>query len=168
MNASFRSILGLLAVAAISATAVAEEKNGLLVTVQKTTLDRADQRAGYFYGGRINRTEGLKVSIKNTSFKPMPEGEVHWEILNRKHYSTTVESTTGKEKLQALKPAEITELKIGAAEVTGYKDGYDNVKDKLEWQVTILQAGKEVMKTASTGGFEAIAKRATKVTAPKR
>ena len=50
----------------------------------------------------------------------MPEGEVQWEILNRKHDSTSVESTSGKEKLKALKPAEIAELKIGAAEVTGY------------------------------------------------
>ena len=52
----------------------------------------------------------------------MPEGEVHWEILNRKHDSTRVERTSGKEKLKALKPAEIAELSIGAAEVTGYRD----------------------------------------------
>ena len=163
-----RLILASLAVLAVSATALAEEKNGLLVTVQKTTLDRSDQRGGYFYGDRLNRTEGLKVSIKNTSFKPMPEGEVRWEILNRKHDSSSIESTDGKEKLKALKPAEIAELKIGAAEVTGYRDGYENAKDKIEWQITVIQEGKEVMKSASTAGFDAIAKRATKVKPPKR
>jgi hypothetical protein len=144
------------------------EKNGFLVTVTKVTLDRADQRGGYYSADRINRTQGLKLSIKNTSFSAMPEGEVQWQILNRKHDSTRVELTSGKEKLKALRPAETADLSIGAAEVTGYRDISETSMDKLEWQVTILQAGKEVLKTASTASFDVVAKRATKVTAPAR
>lgn len=93
---------------------------------------------------------------------------MQWEILIRKHDSTRVESTSGKEKLKGLKPAEIADLTIGAAEVTGYRDSFENVIDKIEWQVTVLQEGKEVMKSASTAAFDTLAKRAYKVTAPKR
>ena len=144
------------------------EKNGFLVTVTKVTLDRADQRGGLYSYDRINRTQGLKVSIKNTSFSAMPEGEVQWEILNRKHDSTRVELTSGKEKLKVLRPAEVAELTIGAAEVTGYRDITETSMDKLEWQVTIIQAGKEVLKASSTASFDTVAKRASKVTAPAR
>lgn len=168
MNVSSRSLLAFFVVLAVSAAAWAVEKNGFMVTVTKVTLDRADQRGGLYSYDRINRTQGLKLSIKNTSFSAMPEGEVQWQILNRKHDSTRVELTSGKEKLKALRPAETADLSIGAAEVTGYRDISETSMDKLEWQVTILQAGKEVLKTASTASFDVVAKRATKITAPAR
>jgi len=145
-----------------------EEKNGLLVTVGKVTLDRADQRPGYYYSTRIDRTEALKVTIKNTGFKPLAEGEVQWEILVRKHDSTIVESTSGKEKLQALRSSDTAEVVIGGAQVQGWRDASYNAKDKVEWQVTVLIDGKEMIKTNSTSGFDAIAKRAIKVTPPKK
>ncbi len=146
----------------------ADEKNGVLLTVAKTTLDRADQRATYYTSGHIDRTEALKVSIKNTSFKPLPAGEVRWEILVRKYSFNTVESTSGTEKLQALRPAEAADVTIGGAQVQGMRDGTTVVKDKIEWQVSVFVEGKELIKVSSTSGFDTIAKRATKVEPAKK
>lgn len=145
----------------------AEEKNGLQVNVTKTTLDRADQRQGYYYSARIDRVEGLKVSIKNISFKAQPAGEVKWELLNRKYYSTSTEIMSGTEKLQPLKAAEKVDMVIGAAQVQGWRDTNNQSKDKIEWQLTINQDGKEVIKMNSTSAFDALAKRATKIDPPK-
>jgi hypothetical protein len=158
--------------AALSAFAVfltffarAEEKNGLSVTISKKTLDRADQRSGYYYD-RIDRTQGLRVTIKNATFKEMPEGELEWTILVRQYSSTSIEKHTGKEKLKALKPAEIADLVIGAAQITGWRDWGQQWKDKIEHQVVITQGGKETYRAASTASFDALAKRAVK--APRR
>ena len=147
------------------AAARAEEKNGLSLTVAKTTVENNDTRAasGYYYD-RISRTQGLKATIKNTSFKEMPEGEVVWTILVKKWgYSTPlIHSYTGTEKLKVLKPAEATDMIIGKADIAGYKDlGYQE-KDKTEWQVIVRQDGKEMLKLQSTSAFDSLAKHATK------
>ncbi len=142
-----------------------EEKNGLLVTVAKKTLDRADRTNGSYYD-RIDRTQGLRVTVKNTTFKEMPEGEVEWTILVRQYSSTSIEKYTGKEKLKALKPAEAADLLIGSAQITGWRDWSAQWKDKIEYQVVITQGGKETYRTASTGSFDTLAKRA--VPAPRR
>lgn len=142
--------------------ALADTQNGLTVAVTKKTLDRQDQRAGYYWD-RIDRTQGLKLAIRNATFKDMPEGEVEWTILVRGYSSNSIQKNNGKEKLKALKPAEATEMVIGAAQITGYRDYGTQYKDKIEHQVVITQAGKEVYRAASTAGFEALAKRAVTV-----
>ena len=146
------------------AAARAEEKNGLSVAVSKTVIEKNDTRGNGYYSDRINRTQGLKASIKNVSFKEMPEGEVVWSILVKSYYSTTIQIYTGTEKLKALKPAETTELIFGSAQVTGYRDTVDSSKDKTEWQVTVKQDGKELLKVQSTSAFDSMAKHATKPT----
>lgn len=152
---------------AFFALVFAEEKNGLLLSVQKSTLDRADVRGGYYFTDRINRTQGLKATLKNVSFKPMQEGEMAWEILVRKYYSTTIESYKGTEKLKALRPAETAEMVLGAAQITGWRDGTEGAKDKIEWQVVVKQDGKEILRAASTGSFDTLAKRAVAAEKPK-
>src|SRR5260370_40698757 len=92
----------ILPVLALALCAFSEEKNGLQVSVTKATLDRADQRGSYLNTDRIDRTQGLKVVIKNVSFKPMPEGEVEWEVLIRKYNATPSGSYTGTETLKAV------------------------------------------------------------------
>lgn len=167
MSTSSRWFPLAVALLAVALPGRAEEKNGLQVNVTKTTLDRSDQRPGYYYTARIDRVEGLKVSIKNITFKPQPAGEVKWELLNRKYYSTTTEIMTGTEKLQALKAAEKVDMVIGAAQVQGWRDTNNQSKDKIEWQITISQDGKEVLKMNSTNAFDTLAKRATKIDPPK-
>jgi len=145
-------------------TGRAEEKNGLSVMVNKTTLEKNDIRGGaYSYYDRIDRKQGLKAAIKNNTFKEMPEGELIWTILVRKYYSTSVESYTGTEKLKALKPAQGVDMVFGNAEITGYSyTGSSADKDKIEWQIVIKHDGKEMIKAQSTSTFDALAKRAIK------
>ena len=150
---------------ALGGQTVAEERNGLSVSVTKKTLDRADRSASYYYD-RIDRTQGLKVTIKNATFKEMPVGEIDWMILVRQYGSTSIEKHSGKEKLKALRPAESVDLVIGAAQITGWRDWGNQWKDKIEYQVIVSQGGKETFRTASTNSFDILAKRAVK--APKR
>jgi hypothetical protein len=165
MRFSLRRFSLAASVLALCLTVQADEKNGVSLNVTKTTLDRADQRPNnYLYSTKIDRTEALKATIKNTSFKPMPEGEVQWEILVRKSLSSVIESTSGKEKLQALKPSEEATITIGGAEVEGWRDSAGQTKDKIEWQVIVMVDGKEVNRMSSTQAFATLAKRATKST----
>ncbi|HZH98388.1 MAG TPA: hypothetical protein VEX38_05405 [Fimbriimonadaceae bacterium] len=163
MKTPLLRLVALFSFAVVSAIspAQAEEKNGLQVSVQKTTLDRSDQREGAYYD-RIDRTQGLKVTIKNVSFKAMPEGEVEWTILVRKYYSTTVEKHEGKEKLKPLKVGESVQLVIGSAQIQGWRDLSGTSKDKIEHEVVVKQNGVETMRMASMSGFEALRKRAIK------
>ncbi len=161
MKTHLRLLLAIVFTLTLAATR-AEEKNGLSLTVGKTTIENNDTHGNGYYSDRINRVQGLKAVIKNLSFKEMPEGEVVWTILVKKYYGTTITSYTGSEKLKALKPAEITEMVIGKAEVGGYKDYGPAEKDKAEWQVIVKQDGKELLKVQSTSAFESMAKHATK------
>ena len=161
MNSARRFCPGWLGLALIFGTvAHGEEKNGLQVSVTKKTLDRADTRANYYYYDRIDRTQGLKVTIKNTTFRPMPEGEIDWTIIVRRYLSGTPEGFTGTEKLKALKPAESVDMVIGSAQITGWRDWYDQAKDKMEHQVVVRHGDKEMIRLSSTSGFDALAKRA--------
>ncbi len=144
----------------LSAAGFSEEKNGLSLNVQKTTLDRNDMRSGYMYD-RLDRTQGLKITVKNESFKDMGEGALDWQILVRKYLSNVVMSYKGTEKVKSLKTGEAQDLKIGAAEVTGWRDGAYTEKDKIEWQVVVKQDGVEKIRSQSTSSFDTLAKRAT-------
>ena len=151
------SVAFALALCLATTTARAEDKNGLSVTVSKTTLDKRDSRSTYYE--RTNKTQALKVSVKNISFKPMPEGEMTWKILVVGSYSSTLYS--GVEKVNALKPAESHDLIIGAAEVSAWKDYSGRGGDKTEHQITIKHGDKEIIKTQTNPGFDAMAKRAS-------
>ena len=168
MKAALTSVVLAAFVAIAIGPAFAEEKNGLNLTVTKKTLERADSRMGpYYYSDRIDRTQGLKVTMKNVSFKAMPEGEIDWTILVRKYYSNTIEKHSGKEKLKVLKPAETIDMTIGAAQISGWKDYNSQAKDKIEFQVVVLHDGKETVRATSTSNFDVLAKRAIKAAAPR-
>ena len=94
----------------------AEEKNGVMLTVQKKTLDRNDARGGYYSYDRIDRTQGLKVTVRNTTIKPQPEGEVEWTIIVRRagYSSGSLEGFSGVEKLKALRPSDTADMVMGA------------------------------------------------------
>lgn len=151
---------GVAALLASSVSLLAVEKNGVMLTVTKKTLDRSDTRSGY-YSDRIDRTQGLKVSLKNMTFKPQKEGEVVWTILVRRVGYTAPSGFTGSEPLKALQPSEGLDMVMGAAQITGWKDYYDSAKDKMEYQVIVKQGGTEVVRAQSSANFDAIAKTAT-------
>lgn len=166
MKMSFRLLV--LAVFALAAAAQAEEKNGLSLTVSKTVVEKNDTRGNGYYSDRLNRTQALKASIKNLSFKEMPEGEVTWSVLLKRYSYSDIQIFTGTEKLKALKPAEITEMIFGATPITGYSGISENYKDKTEWQITVKQDGKEIIKSQSTSAFDSMAKHAVKGPKPTK
>ena len=140
----------------------AEEKNGVMLTVQKKTLDRNDARGGYYSYDRIDRTQGLKVTVRNTTIKPQPEGEVEWTIIVRRagYSSGSLEGFSGVEKLKALRPSDTADMVMGAAQITGWRDYYDAAKDKMEYQVIVKQGGVETVRAQTNQAFDALAKRA--------
>jgi len=151
--------------AALLPTASAEEKNGLQVTVAKRTLNRADRRDSFYYT-RYDRTQGLKLTIRNTSFKPMPEGEVNWTLLVKKAtYVDMTEKYVGTEKLKALRPSESVEIMVGAVPIQGYRYERD-YKDEMEHDIAISHAGKETIRMTSMQGFSALSKRARLIQTP--
>lgn len=145
--------------------AAAEEKNGLRVEVSKRTLNRADRTSSAYYT-QYDRTQGYKVTIKNTSLKPMPEGEVSWTIVRLRALSSISEKYAGVEKVKALKPAESVELMFGAVPIGGYR--YDrDYKDDMEHEIVVTQGGKELLRNSSKPSFAALAKRATLMESPE-
>jgi hypothetical protein len=136
----------------------AEEKNGLSVTVSKRTLDRSDKQSTFYYT-RYDRTQGYKVIVKNTSLKPMPEGELNWTILVIKALSSSSDKYVGTEQIKALRPSESVELLVGAVPIGGYRYERD-YKDQMEYELVVTHAGKETMRTTSKPAFTAMAKRA--------
>lgn len=163
MNTIFRFCIAFtLALVLSTAPAPAEEKNGMSVVVSKVTLDKKGSKDNSAYSSyeRTDKTQALKVTVKNTSFKPMPEGEMTWKILVIGTYSSTLH--TGVEKVNTLKPAESKELIIGAAQVGAWKDYSGRGSEKTEHQITINQGQKEIIRTQTTPSFDALAKRASR------
>ena len=159
------SLTGIFALTLSSARA--EEKNGIGVTVSKTTIDNNDRQSAY--SKTINRTQALKAVIKNVGFKPQAEAELKWTILIKRYYSSYYSSSsstygsnrlTGQEKIKALKPAESAEFVLGSAQISGYQGSSWAEKDKIEWQIVITQGTTELIKTQSTSSFDALNKQA--------
>lgn len=153
MNSIIRCFLSLALTASV---AFAEEKNGMSVTVSKVTLEKDEHNTTY--SSYTNRTQALKVTIKNVSFKPVPESEMQWKIVVVGSYSSTLYS--GVEKINALKPAGSQELTIGSAETSTSKSSSGRSGDKIEYQITVRQGEKEIIKTQTSPSFDALAKRA--------
>jgi len=144
----------------------AEEKGGLQINVQKVTLDKADVRGVDVNMENLDRLMGLRVSIRNVSFKDMPEGEVTWEILKRRYDTAALELTSGTEKVPKLRTGETVELTIGIVKVAGFRNGAILRKDELDWELTFKHDEKETARFSSKSNFPMLLKRATKVDPP--
>ncbi len=162
MNMCFR-FTALIVLASASVSAHAEEKDGLSLTVAKVTLKKEDAKAWTQDRGSYEtttRTQAIKVTAKNTSFKPMAEGELEWNILVVGTYFSQLQS--GIEKIKALKPANIQELQFGSAEAHGWRKGTSKKEDRVEWKLVVKQGEKEIMKSQSCPDFDTLAKHAIK------
>jgi hypothetical protein len=143
----------------------AEEKNGIQCSVQKVTLDRADARVD-LNSENLDRIMGLRVSLRNNGFKPIPEGQITWEIIKRKYDTMAIELTTGTENFAGLKSGEDAELTMGAARISGIRNGAILRQDELEWQITIMHGTQEIARFSSKSSFPLLLKRAVKVDVP--
>lgn len=118
------------------------------VKVERRTLDRQDKIAKPRQNAQ-ELTRGLRITVKNTSFSPSAEGEVEWAMLVARPGMQKALFSTGKEKLQALKAAEVATFDVGAIAV----QDIGNKKQDLEYQVIVRRSGAEVAKVESTASF---------------
>lgn len=149
-----------LALSLIAGVALAEEKNGASLVISKTTVDKVEHNSSYSSYSRTEKTQALKATIKNISFKPMPESELNWKIVVVHYSYSTIYS--GTEKVRALKPAETQDLVLGGAEVATWRDYSGRGGDKVEYQVVLRQGDSEIVRSQSTPAFDGLAKRASK------
>ncbi|MCE9608811.1 MAG: hypothetical protein K8R23_01155 [Chthoniobacter sp.] len=143
-------------------SARADEKNGLNVTVSKSVLETKNVRGGWTSSrgtfDAVERTQALKITAKNISFTPMPEGDLEWRIVVVSDKTSVLSS--GNEKIKPLKPANTQEFEVGSVTVANWRSYNSKGQDRLEWQVAVKQGEKEIIKMQSAPNFDALAKRA--------
>ena len=158
MKTTLFSVLAILALAA-TPSLQADIQNGLSVTAVKKTSDRLTGR-GYY--DTTTLTQDLKVDIKNTGIKPYAAGEMHWTILvHSRYYSSSMMKYKGTDPVKALRAGEGVELAVGGFETESVRTYSGTAKDKIEYQLIIVHAGKETYRFQTTASFEAMAKKAT-------
>lgn len=116
--------------------------------VERRTLDRQDKLAKPRQNAE-ELTRGLRITVKNTTTKPLTEGEVEWSILVERPSDQRALLSTGKETLKALKTAEVATFNVGAVPV----QDIGNHRQDMEYQVIVRRAGAEVVKAESTASF---------------
>ena len=167
MKTFFHSIAVLICAAFLSPL-LAAEGNGLLVNVFKRTVGKSNVKSEYFSGKE--QSINLAISVKNTSLRNMPEGELHWAMLVHKGYSKLTERVTGVETIKALKVSETVEITVGSAKVGEYHSGtasgynYKEYKDKLDYEVIIMQGEQELLRMGSDESFAKSTKPITQAT----
>jgi hypothetical protein len=167
MKTFFHSIAVLICVASLSPL-LAAEGNGVLANVFKRTIGKSDIKAEYYSGKE--QSINLAISVKNTSLRNMPEGELHWAMLVHKGYSKLTERVTGVETIKALKVSETVEITVGPAKVGEYHTGsasgynYKEYKDKLDYEVIVMQGDQELLRIGSDASFAKSTKPITQTT----
>ena len=166
MTAFRVSLLTACALVQSASSIFAAQQGDYQYDIQKTVIEKADTRGYDVNMSRLDRLMGLKVMLRNATFKALPESQIKWDVLNRKHLSTAIEHSSGTEKLAPMKAGEKRDITLGAVTVQGYRDGAVKHVDELEWQIVIVREGKEVFRLTSTKSFDLLAKRAVKVEPP--
>ncbi len=168
MKTFFHSIAVLICAASLSPL-LAAEGNGLLVNVFKRTIAKEDIKTDYYSGQE--KSINLAISVKNTSLRNMPEGEVHWAMLVHKGYSKLTERVTGTETLKALKVSETVEITVGPVKVGEYRAKAESqysagkeYKDKLDYEIIIMQGEQELLRMGSDASFAKSTKPITQAT----
>ena len=168
MKTFFHSIAVLICAASLSPLLAAEGK-GLLVNVFKRTTGKNDVKGEYYSGQEKNIS--LAISVKNTSLRNMPEGELHWAMLVYKGYSKLTERVTGVEAIKALKVSETVEITVGPVKVGEYRSKSDSqysagkeYKDKLDYEIIIMQGEQELLRMGSDESFAKSTKPITQAT----
>lgn len=161
-----------LLLALLPVASLAEEANGLRVTVQKTLLEKEKNRDQFYTWDKVAKALGLKVNARNISFKDMPEGVLEFNVIVKRWGRSTevFESYTGTEKLPLLLKGAEANLVVGKVPIGGWESSGNRkeFQDSIEgWQVKITHDGKETIKITSNQDFEKVAKKATPGKPPK-
>jgi hypothetical protein len=138
--------------------AVAEDKDGLRVSVVKKTIDRNDARPSTYR--EIDRLMGLNLTMRNISMKDMPAGSLTYTILVRRwaiDEAGKIERFTGTREVPELKPAVETSMPIGEFRIGGHMHGTSarHVDSMVGWKV-VVTTGDKKREFASTSNFDSM------------
>jgi hypothetical protein len=161
-----KRFLPLVLVACFVCHGMAEEANGLRVTVQKTLLERDKDRDAFYGWDKVNKALGLKVAAKNISLKELPEGSLEFKIIVKRwgHRNPELfESYVGTEKFPALAKSGETNLVVAKVPMGGWEttSGRKDYVDTVEgYEIVVRHADKETIRIKSTAGFDKLAAKA--------
>ena len=149
-----RVIAVVLSIAGI-AVGIAEEKNGLAVTVTRKISAKSPAKGSD--DDELFSTHTLSLSAKNTSIRTFPEGTVAWTILRRGREDGHVKYA-GSDTLPPLRPVQSTELAFGNIKTWRMRA---NDREKFEYEVVISHDGHETLRITSCPNFATLAAAAT-------
>jgi hypothetical protein len=152
------------ALAVTTPLARAEEKEGLLVDVQKKVVNRNDKNTPGGVGSMtVDRTLSLKVDMKNNAIRDMPETKADYTVLIQRWAMETgrIERYEGTAKVDALAVGHTESVLLGEFHIGGHMHGSSemHVDHMLAWKVVIERDGKK-LEFMSNGSFDSMNKRA--------
>jgi hypothetical protein len=137
---------------------LAEEANGLRLTVQKTQLDKQNNKDVFYEWDKVEKALGLKVAARNISFKDLPEGTLEYTVIVKRWGRTPelYENFSGTEKFPALIKSAEANLVVGKVPLGGWETNSNRKEfmDSIEgYQVIVKHDGKETVKIVSNAAF---------------
>lgn len=140
---------------------IAGENGGLLVDVQKISLDRKDQvRPGRM---SIDRMMALKIDVRNITMRELPETAANYVVLIQRWNTETglIERLEGSEKLEKLLGSQGESVTTKEFHIGGHMHGTSDrhVDHIAAWKVTINREGRDV-DFVSGSNFDQLDKRA--------
>ncbi len=149
-------------------SALAVEKAGLLVEISKKVVNRNDKVTVNGVGNmEIDHDMTLKMDVKNTSSKDLPETPIESVVLIQRYFSesATFERYTGTAKITPLHPAQVVSVDVGSFHIGGHMHGSSDMHvDKVAaWKITLTRDGQKVEFTSGSN-FETLNKRAKDAT----
>lgn len=138
---------------------LAEEKNGVRLSVQKTTLDKL--KTGSSSWSKVDKSLALRVNIKNTSLKDRPAGRITYDVIVLRYGTEELENFSDSVELEALPKGKDVEKELGNIQMSGYESVSNrrDYMDKIEaWKVTITHDGVETVSAVSGGDYERLSK----------
>jgi len=139
----------LLACSRLSAVEGSATANGVTVQGKEKTISNTGS----------DKTITVNVTVKNGSFKELPEGEMEYSlIIDRSDYSPRRLLLTGTGKIPPLKVAQVFQVQAGVAT---YMQGWGTVK--FYFKIVVKHNGKETVVAMSNPSFNSLAATSAKV-----
>jgi len=141
------------------AASLGDEANGLLLTAQKTVLDRSKDRDAFGDWAMVQKALALKVIATNTSMQDMPEGTITCTVIVKRWGCSPprYEAYTDKQPFPPLKASAETRLTVGKVKMSGYEttNNRREFQDSIEgWQIVVEHGGVETLKMTSTSEYD--------------
>jgi hypothetical protein len=131
-----------------SAPAASQEKEGLRITVTESTLDRETLRKGPRAEVDV-AVKTLRTTVRNSSMKPLPPGNVSYVILVRRAFTEKIRRQTfrveGTEPVPELTGGREAVLALGAFELRDRNLKHSDADDEVAgWRMIFTLGDKNI------------------------